>query len=68
MILQHVGALNARQVVLASASPRRSEILSNIGLKFKVRQLSAVCTCRASDRREKNDQWPRLKIGTTGHI
>eukprot|EP00892_Ulva_mutabilis_P002506 jgi/Ulvmu1/12256/UM086_0049.1 len=36
MILQHVKALNAIKVVLASASPRRKEILGNIGVNVEV--------------------------------
>lgn len=35
MILPHLSALNARRIVLASASPRRREILQNLGLKFE---------------------------------
>lgn len=37
MILQHVKSLNAIKIVLASASPRRKEILGNIGLTVEVR-------------------------------
>jgi len=33
MILEHLAALNQKQIVLASASPRRSELLRQIGLK-----------------------------------
>lgn len=36
-LLQHIPALNTRaKVVLASASPRRRELLGNLGLKFEV--------------------------------
>lgn len=37
MILQHINALNAKRIVLASGSPRRKELLKNLGLKFEVR-------------------------------
>lgn len=33
MILEHLAALNQKQIVLASASPRRSELLRHIGFK-----------------------------------
>eukprot|EP00882_Tetradesmus_deserticola_P027460 GHRQ01030406.1.p1 GENE.GHRQ01030406.1~~GHRQ01030406.1.p1 ORF type:complete len:111 (+),score=28.75 GHRQ01030406.1:145-477(+) len=36
MILQHITALNAKRIVLASGSPRRKELLRNLGLKFEV--------------------------------
>ena len=36
MLLQYAEALCARRLVLASASPRRREILGNLGLKFDV--------------------------------
>ena len=36
MLLQYAEALCARHLVLASASPRRREILGNLGLKFDV--------------------------------
>ncbi|GIL78144.1 hypothetical protein Vretimale_7515 [Volvox reticuliferus] len=36
MLLQHKIALNAKRVVLASGSPQRRELLSNIGMKFEV--------------------------------
>ncbi|PNH09972.1 hypothetical protein TSOC_003357 [Tetrabaena socialis] len=36
MILHHVPALNAKRIVLASGSPRRRELLANLGLKFEV--------------------------------
>lgn len=32
MILEHLGALNSMKIVLASGSPRRREILNNVGL------------------------------------
>lgn len=37
MLLEHVPALNTRRLVLASASPRRKELLEQLGLKFEVR-------------------------------
>ena len=36
MILEHLAKLSNLNIVLASASPRRSEILRNIGLRVKV--------------------------------
>jgi len=36
MLLQYAEALCAKRLVLASASPRRREILGNLGLKFEV--------------------------------
>ncbi|KAG2445016.1 hypothetical protein HYH02_008884 [Chlamydomonas schloesseri] len=36
MILQHTQALNSKRIILASGSPRRRELLGNIGLKFEV--------------------------------
>lgn len=37
MILQYVASLNTKRIVLASGSPRRKELLGNIGLKFEVK-------------------------------
>ena len=48
MLLEHVPALNARRLVLASASPRRKELLEQLGLKFEVRR--AVLFGHVSDR------------------
>lgn len=42
MLLHHAPALNAKRIVLASGSPRRRELLTNIGLKFEVRTRKAV--------------------------
>ena len=36
MILEHLSALNQHRLLLASASPRRKEILQNLGLKVEV--------------------------------
>ncbi len=36
MILQYVGALSQKRIILASASPRRRELLSRLGLQFEV--------------------------------
>lgn len=36
MILQYIQKLNTHRIVLASKSPRRKEILENIGLAFDV--------------------------------
>lgn len=43
MILKHAKALNGIKVVLASASPRRKEILGNIGLTVQVCCRVAMC-------------------------
>lgn len=37
MIIQHLKALNSKKILLASASPRRLEILQNLGLQPEVR-------------------------------
>lgn len=36
MLLEHLPALEGRRIVLASASPRRRELLQQMGLKFEV--------------------------------
>ena len=36
MLLEHLPALAGKRVVLASASPRRKELLQQMGLKFEV--------------------------------
>ncbi|GAB4813491.1 hypothetical protein N2152v2_000537 [Parachlorella kessleri] len=36
MLLEHLPALNQKRLVLASASPRRKELLQQLGLKFEV--------------------------------
>ena len=36
MLLEHLPALNAKRIVLGSASPRRRELLQQIGLRFEV--------------------------------
>ena len=33
MILEHLSALNQKRIILASASPRRAELLKQIGFK-----------------------------------
>ena len=47
MILPYVGQLSAqKKIILASASPRRRELLSGMGLKFEVRAAaSAAARC-----------------------
>jgi hypothetical protein len=37
MILPYLNSLSHKRIILASASPRRKELLSNLGLKFEVR-------------------------------
>lgn len=37
MLLEHLPALEGRRIVLASASPRRRELLSAMGVQFEVR-------------------------------
>jgi predicted house-cleaning NTP pyrophosphatase (Maf/HAM1 superfamily) len=39
MILEHVQKLSSQRVILASASPRRRDILQNVGLHAKVSRL-----------------------------
>ncbi|EFJ40081.1 hypothetical protein VOLCADRAFT_69999 [Volvox carteri f. nagariensis] len=36
MLLQHKTALNAKRIVLASGSPQRKDLLTNMGVKFEV--------------------------------
>lgn len=36
MLVQYVQQLQAKRIILASASPRRRELLGNLGLKFEV--------------------------------
>lgn len=36
MLLEHLQALNAKRIVLGSASPRRRELLQQLGLSFEV--------------------------------
>ncbi len=36
MLLEHIPRLCQKRIVLASASPRRKELLSQLGLKFEV--------------------------------
>jgi hypothetical protein len=38
MLLEHLPALEGKRIVLASASPRRRELLQQMGLKFEVGQ------------------------------
>lgn len=38
MLLEHLPLLRDKRVVLASASPRRKELLALLGLRFEVRQ------------------------------
>jgi hypothetical protein len=42
MILKHLDALNKKNIILASASPRRLEILRNVGLNVKVGACAAA--------------------------
>jgi septum formation protein len=36
MLIQYTALLNRKRIILASQSPRRNELLNNIGLKFEV--------------------------------
>ena len=40
MLIQHLPLLNSHRIVLASASPRRKELLAQIGLKVEVQASS----------------------------
>ena len=46
MILEHLPALNQHRLLLASASPRRKEILHNLGLRVEA---SVVCSYQFAD-------------------
>ena len=37
MLLEHLPKLADKRIILASASPRRKELLTQLGLKFEVR-------------------------------
>ncbi|KAJ3184111.1 hypothetical protein HDU85_001962 [Gaertneriomyces sp. JEL0708] len=53
MVFPVIDRLNGRNVVLASASPRRSEILKNLGVKFRI-----VPSTFAEDLDKNNFQHP----------
>ena len=43
MIIRHLEALSKRKVILASASPRRKELLQVLGLKAQVQHPLNTC-------------------------
>ena len=42
MLVQYLPQLAQKRIILASASPRRKELLSNIGIKFEVINLQKL--------------------------
>lgn len=71
MLLEHLPALEGKRIVLASASPRRRELLTQMGLKFEVRGRKGaeggVAMATSALARHPWSCWrPPLRTHTTG--
>lgn len=57
MLLEYTPALAAKRIVLASASPRRRELLQQLGLKFEVRLAISPHSAAFSAANKGGDSW-----------